>query len=117
MAVIEFKRLASPQVETQSRDVKNKNQGWENHELQESLFIDNVDITLSYVLIKKIIANQLAQLMEAHQISKIQMAQRMGISGDNLDRILSPQEEDNSTLATLAWCAKYLGHSLELKLN
>lgn len=117
MAVIEFKRLASTKVATQNQDVKNESQDWENHELEDSLLMDRVEITLSYVLIKKMIAIQLAHIMETHNISKNQMAQRMGISGDNLDRILNPQQEDDIALGAMAWCAKFLGHSLELKLN
>lgn len=124
MAVIEFKPLASTKAETQNHDVKNTSQDWkntsqdwENHDLQDSSFIDDVEITLSYVLIKKMIATQLAHIMEAQHISKIQMAEKMGISGDNLDRILNPQAEDDIALGAMAWCAKFLGHSLELKLN
>lgn len=124
MAVIEFKRRASIKAETQNQDVKNmiqelknRSQDWENHEPQDSLSVDDFEITLSYILIKKMISIQLEHIMETHDISKIQMAQRMGISADNLDRILNPQAEDDIALGAMAWCAKFLGHSLELKLH
>ena len=63
------------------------------------------------------IAIQLANIMETHHISESQMAQRMGISVANLNRILNPQQEDEIALGAMAWCAKFLGHSLDLKLN
>jgi antitoxin HicB len=65
--------------------------------------------------IKRVIAWQLAEAMKAAKISKKNMAERMGTSRSQLDRLLDP---DNSAvhLQTIAKAARALGKRLRFEM-
>jgi DNA-binding Xre family transcriptional regulator len=64
--------------------------------------------------IKRVIAFQLADLMQKENISKTAMAKRMKTSRSSVDRLLDPQNE-SVTLQTLERAALVLGKRLEIK--
>jgi len=64
---------------------------------------------------KMIIARQLASEMEEQKLSKAGMAERMGTSRAQLDRVLNPNEQ-NVTLDTLARAARAVGRRLRVEL-
>lgn len=67
------------------------------------------------VAVKRVIAFQIAQLMQEMAISKSEMARRMGTSRAALDRLLDPTNE-SATLMTLEKAALALGKRLEFAL-
>ena len=66
--------------------------------------------------IRRVLAFQLAALMEAQAISKVEMARRLEISRSQLDHVLDP---DNyaATLLALACAAKAVGRRLHVALE
>ena len=64
--------------------------------------------------IKRVIAFQLADLMQKDNISKTDMAKRMKTSRSSIDRLLDPQNK-SVTLQTLERAALVLGKRLEIK--
>lgn len=64
--------------------------------------------------IKEVIAWQLAQAMEKKKLSKNRMAQMMGTSRAQLDRLLDPNRD--VTLSTLARAAQAVGRRIKLDL-
>ena len=66
--------------------------------------------------VKRVLAFQLAAEMKARNISKAEMARRMGTSRSQLDRLLDPGN-GAVTLAALARAAKAVGRSLRLELQ
>lgn len=64
--------------------------------------------------VKRVLAFQLARVMEEEHISKVEMARRLETSRSQLDRLLDP---DNVTLATLSRAAKAVGRTIRLELN
>ena len=66
--------------------------------------------------VKRVLAFQLAEAMQAQNLSKVQMAERLQTSRSQLDRLLDP-ENDGVTLGALARAAKVLGRSLSLELR
>ncbi len=67
------------------------------------------------VAVKRVLAFQLLEMMEKKQLSKTQLAKRMGTSRSALDRLLDP---DNSsvTLLTMERAAKALGKRIKIEL-
>jgi len=65
--------------------------------------------------IKRVIAWQIREKMEAENISKTEMANRMDTSRSALDRLLNP-ENTSVTLHTLDCAARALGKQLRLVL-
>ncbi len=65
------------------------------------------------VAIKRVIAFQIAKIMDEQKLSKSAMAQKMETSRSQLDRLLDP-ENDAVTLHTLWKAAKALGKRLDL---
>jgi DNA-binding phage protein len=65
--------------------------------------------------IKRVIAYQLAQAMESQGLTKSAMAERMGTSRQQLDRLLDPANE-SVTLQTLQRAAKAVGRRLRVEL-
>ena len=63
--------------------------------------------------IKRVLAFQLAEIMKERNITKAEMAKRLGTSPSQLDRLLGP-ENDEVTLGTLSRVANVLGHSFEV---
>lgn len=66
------------------------------------------------VAIKRVIAFQIAQMIEQQNISKSEMARRMNTSRSSLDRLLDP-ENDSVTLQTLERAAQALGKRLRVE--
>ncbi|MBD3376622.1 helix-turn-helix domain-containing protein [candidate division KSB1 bacterium] len=64
--------------------------------------------------IKRVVAFQLADLMQKENISKTAMAKRMKTSRSSIDRLLDPQNK-SVTLQTLERAALVLGKRLEIK--
>jgi antitoxin HicB len=64
--------------------------------------------------IKRVIAFQLADLMQKENLSKTDMAKRMKTSRSSIERLLNPQNE-SVTLQTLERAALALGKKLEIK--
>lgn len=67
------------------------------------------------VAVKRVLAFQLAKLMEAQQVSKAEMARRMNTSRTAVDRLLNPDSEA-ATLVTLERAAAALGRRLHVEL-
>jgi antitoxin HicB len=79
--------------------------------LEEEGILDEVEAAA----IKRVIAWQLAEAMKAGKISKKTMAERMGTSRSQLDRLLDP---DNSAvhLQTIARAARAVGKRLHMEM-
>jgi DNA-binding phage protein len=79
--------------------------------LEEEGILDEVET----VAIKRVLAWQLSEAMKAGKISKKTMAERMGTSRSQLDRLLDP---GNSAvhLATIARAARAVGKRLRLEM-
>ncbi|MBN1312341.1 MAG: XRE family transcriptional regulator [Anaerolineae bacterium] len=67
------------------------------------------------VAIKRVVALQIAQLMEAQDLSKAEMARRMNTSRAALDRLLDTSTS-SVTLQTLQRAASALGKHLQIEL-
>ena len=67
------------------------------------------------VAIKRVLAWQLTEAMEAQGMSKNQMAKRMNTSRSQLDRILEP-DEPRILLDTIFKAARALGREVRLDL-
>lgn len=67
------------------------------------------------VAVKRIIAFQIARLMESNDISKTELAKRMQTSRATLDRLLDPAN-GSVTLQTLERAANVLGKRLQIQL-
>ncbi|HEY0441025.1 MAG TPA: helix-turn-helix transcriptional regulator [Xanthobacteraceae bacterium] len=65
--------------------------------------------------VKRVIARQLAALMQADGLSKAELAKRMQTSRAQLDRLLDPENE-SVTLATLSRAANAVGRQLRFEL-
>ncbi|MCY4359023.1 MAG: Fis family transcriptional regulator [Gammaproteobacteria bacterium] len=68
------------------------------------------------VAIKRVIAWEIAQKMEAEDISKTKMAKIMDTSRSALDRLLDP-ENTSITLHTLDNAARAIGKTLRIELS
>lgn len=66
------------------------------------------------VAIKRVVAYQIAQMIEQEKISKSEMARRMNTSRSSLDRLLDPENE-SVTLQTLERAAQALGKRLRVE--
>lgn len=67
------------------------------------------------VAVKRVIAWQLAQVMEEQHITKVEMARRVGTSRAQLNRLLDPNN-DSVTLGLLTRAARAVGRTLRLEL-
>lgn len=65
--------------------------------------------------IKQVIAWQLAETMKSQGVSKKVMAERMGTSRSQLDRLLDPQNP-NVHLTTIARAARVVGKKLRIEM-
>jgi DNA-binding Xre family transcriptional regulator len=79
--------------------------------LEEEGILDEVQA----VAIKRVIAWQLIEAMKANKISKKAMAERMGTSRSQLDRLLDPNNS-NVHLETIARAARAVGKRLRLEM-
>ena len=66
--------------------------------------------------VKRVIAYQLAEVMEDQAITKVEMAKRLNTSRSQLDRLLDPAN-DAVSLAILARAAKAVGRTIKLELQ
>lgn len=66
--------------------------------------------------IKRVLAWQIAEVMKANGISKIEMARRMGTSRSQLDRFLDP-ENDKVLLETVQRAAAAIGRRVSISLE
>lgn len=65
--------------------------------------------------IKRVLARQLEAAMQSQNVSKVEMARRMGSSRSALDRLLDP-DNDSVTLGTLRKAAAAVGRQIRLEL-
>ncbi|MEY4983684.1 MAG: hypothetical protein RIR62_1950 [Pseudomonadota bacterium] len=65
--------------------------------------------------VTRVVAYQLAEAMKAQGITKTQLAQSLGTSRSQIDRLLDPTREGVS-LGTLARAARAVGRKLRLEL-
>ena len=79
--------------------------------LKEEEILNEVEV----VAAKRVIAWQIAEIMEKEQISKTAMASRMSTSRAVLDRLLDP-ENTGVTLKTLGKAAAVLGKKIHISL-
>jgi antitoxin HicB len=79
--------------------------------LEEEGVLDEVDA----VAIKRVIAWQLSEAMKAGKISKKKMAERIGTSRSQLDRLLDP-ENGSVHLQTIAKAARAVGKRLRIEM-
>jgi DNA-binding Xre family transcriptional regulator len=79
--------------------------------LEEEGILDEVEAAA----IKRVIAWQLAEAMKAGKISKKTMAERMGTSRSQLDRLLDP-ENSAVHLLTIARAARAVGKRLHMEM-
>jgi antitoxin HicB len=68
------------------------------------------------VAVKRVLAFQIQELMEAQNLSKAEMARRMRTSRAALERLLDP-ENRSVTLNTMDKAARSLGKRLQLVLS
>ncbi|MDP2734271.1 MAG: helix-turn-helix transcriptional regulator [Hoeflea sp.] len=66
--------------------------------------------------IKRVIAYQLAEVMQVQHISKAELARRLETSRSQIDRLLDPAN-DGVTLSALSRAARAVGRSLKLELS
>ncbi len=67
------------------------------------------------VAVKRVLAFQIAQLMEEQKLTKAELARRMKTSRAAVDRLLNA-DSDSATLATLEKAAAALGRRLQIAL-
>ena len=79
--------------------------------LEEEGILDEVDA----VAIKRVVAWQLAEAMKAGRITKKAMAERMGTSRSQLDRLLDPAN-GAVHLDTIAKAARAVGKRLSIEM-
>ncbi len=83
--------------------------------LDDFLEEDGLLAEVETVAIKRVIAYQIARLMNEQKLSKSEMARRVQTSRAAVDRLLDPQNE-SATLTTLEKAALALGKRLEVVL-
>ena len=66
--------------------------------------------------VKRVLAFQLAEVMQRQGITKVEMARRLKTSRSQLDRLLDP-EHDGVTVGVLARAARAVGRGLRLELT
>lgn len=79
--------------------------------LEEEGILEEVDA----VAIKRIIAWQLSQAMQAANVTKKAMAERIGTSRSQLDRLLDPKNS-SVQLETIAKAARAVGKRLRIEM-
>ena len=67
------------------------------------------------VAIKEVLAWQIEQAMKSQKMSRTRLAERMGTSRTQINRLLNPSD-GNVTLATLQRAAEILGRKVRLEL-
>jgi predicted XRE-type DNA-binding protein len=67
------------------------------------------------IVIKEVLASQIAEAMKANKISRSGLATRMKTSRSQISRLLDPKD-GNVTIATLQRAARMVGRTLRLEL-
>jgi antitoxin HicB len=67
------------------------------------------------IAIKETLAWQLGEAMKANKVSRTRLAERMGTSRSQVNRLLDPKD-GNVTIKTLQRAAQIVGRSLRLEL-
>ena len=70
---------------------------------------------LQSIVIKEVLASQIAEAMKANKISRSGLATKMKTSRSQIGRLLDPKD-GNVTLATLQRAARMVGRTLRLDL-
>lgn len=81
----------------------------------EFLNDEGIEAEVTAKAVKRVLAWQLAQLMEQEKITKTMMAEKMNTSRASLDRLLDP-ENTSVSLHTMEKAAVTLGKKLEIQL-
>jgi len=76
---------------------------------------EEIEAEVTIAAIKRVLARQILQAMEAEGLSKVTMAGRMKTSRSALNRLLDPENEA-VTLATLHKAARAIGRNLRLEI-
>ena len=79
--------------------------------LEEEGLLEEVEASA----VKRVIAWQLAETMREQGVSKKAMAERMGTSRSQLDRLLDPKNP-NVNLTTIARAARVVGKKLRIEM-
>jgi antitoxin HicB len=79
--------------------------------LEEDGILEDVEAAA----VKRVIAWQLVEIMKAQRISKKAMAERMGTSRSQLDRLLDPTNA-SVQLSTIARAARVVGKKLRIEM-
>jgi antitoxin HicB len=93
----------------------NAERGGPGSTLDEFLAEEGILEEATEYAIKAVLAWQIEQAMKAQKLSKSAMAQRMGTSRAQLDRLLDP-DNTSVTLHTLQKAAATLGRKVRLEL-
>ena len=83
--------------------------------LDDLLVEEDLLTEVNEIAIKRVIAWQLQQEIEAKQMTKTEMAKAMGTSRAALDRLLAP-DNNSVTLNTLDRAARVLGKRVKIEL-
>ena len=83
--------------------------------LDEFLAEEGLLVDAEAVAWKRVLAFQIAKLMEEQSLSKAEMARRMKTSRAAVDRLLDPENE-SATLVTLQKAAQAVGKRLQVAL-
>jgi hypothetical protein len=104
--------------ETSTESIEDAVMGKKNvgSSFDEFLREDNLLEEATAVAIKRVVAHQLATLMDEQGLTKVEMARRMDTSRAALDRLLDP-ENPSVTLQTLQSAAAAVGGRLRVQLE
>jgi antitoxin HicB len=92
------------------------NQNYIGSEFDDFLTEEGLLEEAEAVAVKRVLAFQIKEMMEAQNLSKVEMARRMHTSRAALDRLLDP-ENSSVTLNTMDKAARSLGKHLRLILQ
>jgi len=87
---------------------------YEGSDFDDFLREDGILDEVNEVARKRIVAFQIEREMQARKLTKVSLAQQLGTSRAQLDRVLDPNNT-SITLNTLLKLAKIFGKQLELK--
>jgi antitoxin HicB len=84
--------------------------------IDDFLIEEGLSDDVSAIAAKRVIAWQLAEVMRTQELTKTEMARRMGTSRAALERLLDP-DNTSVTLQTLQSAARAVGGRLEIRLT
>ena len=97
------------------KSADNANHPYRGFTLDDFLHAEGVRPKFESIAIKEVIAWQMAAAMKRRKLSKVELAERMGTSRAQLDRLLDPRRD--VTLSTLSRAAAALGQRLQVTLG